>query len=368
MALNDVEDLLQHVASCDSCGQDLEDGDLYRRFESEIGSDSTDWLAVEGMALELLQETKDVRVFVGLIAATLRDPARGLNEFRKAITALRQTLERQGDAVHPRVEGDSPTSGLRARAMAIDELGSPFGTSGDEYQVVARLRLVPLTTAGETFTFRDLMIMRGELANVEIDESEKSERESAFQAAISQTVSRDRERLAALAEDAEESLRELEAIDRSFAERKLEVTGVPSLELEALTDQLQTMASEIAKHLPSEAAAPVDPAIAEGAVQLDAGGDASVASVAPVAASSNGAAPSAAGGLDQIRTRADVLAALEAIQTYYREHEPSSPVPMLLQRAGRFVNMNFVDIVQDIAGDNIDNMQVIFGSRDGSDD
>jgi type VI secretion system protein ImpA len=50
-----------------------------------------------------------------------------------------------------------------------------------------------------------------------------------------------------------------------------------------------------------------------------------------------------------INNRDDVINALERINQYYRKNEPSSPIPLLLDRAKRLVKMDFYEIVQDLA-------------------
>jgi len=51
----------------------------------------------------------------------------------------------------------------------------------------------------------------------------------------------------------------------------------------------------------------------------------------------------------QIRSREDVVRQLESICAYYRQVEPSSPVPVLLRRAQKLVNMNFLQVVQELS-------------------
>jgi type VI secretion system protein ImpA len=45
----------------------------------------------------------------------------------------------------------------------------------------------------------------------------------------------------------------------------------------------------------------------------------------------------------------DVAQALERICEYYRKHEPSSPIPLLLQRAKRLISKDFLEIIRDLA-------------------
>ena len=47
--------------------------------------------------------------------------------------------------------------------------------------------------------------------------------------------------------------------------------------------------------------------------------------------------------------------------TTYIRHEPTSPVPLLLQRGKRLVTMSFMDILHDLLPDSIQTMQKITG-------
>jgi hypothetical protein len=66
-------------------------------------------------------------------------------------------------------------------------------------------------------------------------------------------------------------------------------------------------------------------------------------------------APQAGGGRrsGKIDSRDDVISALDAIGDYYRRREPSSPVPLALQRARNWVTLDFLTILKDIAPDSI---------------
>lgn len=55
----------------------------------------------------------------------------------------------------------------------------------------------------------------------------------------------------------------------------------------------------------------------------------------------------------KIESRDDVMQALDAIADYYRRREPSSPVPLALQRARNWVTLDFMAILKDIAPESI---------------
>ena len=62
--------------------------------------------------------------------------------------------------------------------------------------------------------------------------------------------------------------------------------------------------------------------------------------------------------LDSIASRADVIKAMDAICTYLEHHEPTNPAPLLVHKAKRLMGMSFVEIVQDMSPDGIN--QVMF--------
>ena len=97
--------------------------------------------------------------------------------------------------------------------------------------------------------------------------------------------------------------------------------------------------------------------VAEGAASPEdsAAGDAAGETRAP--------AKKAAGLSGAIQTRAEVIKALDLICAYYRDHEPSSPVPLILQRAQRLVDKDFMTIMTDLTPDSLKQIEVITGIK-----
>jgi type VI secretion system protein ImpA len=56
-----------------------------------------------------------------------------------------------------------------------------------------------------------------------------------------------------------------------------------------------------------------------------------------------------------------VLRALDQVLEYYRAHEPSSPVPLLVKRAKRLVSMSFLDAIKDLAPTGLKELQAVAG-------
>jgi type VI secretion system protein ImpA len=49
-----------------------------------------------------------------------------------------------------------------------------------------------------------------------------------------------------------------------------------------------------------------------------------------------------------VRTRQEAIAALDAVAEYFKRAEPSSPVPIFIDRAKRLVSKNFLEVLADI--------------------
>jgi type VI secretion system protein ImpA len=60
------------------------------------------------------------------------------------------------------------------------------------------------------------------------------------------------------------------------------------------------------------------------------------------------AAGVAGGGGHSIESRADVVRVIQSIIDYYSKHEPGSPIPLVLERAKGWVDMDFLSILNDI--------------------
>ena len=69
----------------------------------------------------------------------------------------------------------------------------------------------------------------------------------------------------------------------------------------------------------------------------------------------------ARGSRGDIVSREDVIRALDKICVYYERNEPSSPVPLLLQRCRRLVTLSFVDILKDLAPDSMKQIEMVAG-------
>jgi type VI secretion system protein ImpA len=65
-----------------------------------------------------------------------------------------------------------------------------------------------------------------------------------------------------------------------------------------------------------------------------------------------------------IRTRDDATRALDAIAAFFRTNEPSSPIPLLLERAKRLVAKDFLEVLAELAPEALAPARAASGVRD----
>jgi len=69
-------------------------------------------------------------------------------------------------------------------------------------------------------------------------------------------------------------------------------------------------------------------------------------------------------GVGSIKSRDDAIRALDAVSAFFRKNEPSSPVPIFVERAKRLVAKDFLEVLKDVAPDGLDQAKRVGGIRD----
>jgi type VI secretion system protein ImpA len=114
--------------------------------------------------------------------------------------------------------------------------------------------------------------------------------------------------------------------------------------------------------------APVEPSMTEASPSASGVAPAGEANAAQAAGrtGSNGAEPVRLTG--DFTTREDVIRALDKICEYYRRYEPSSPVPLFLNRAKRLASKSFLEILRDLTPDALNQALSLGGISDAEPD
>jgi type VI secretion system protein ImpA len=285
-----------------------------------VAAEDPDFKAVADRALEVLERSHDLRAAIHLAHARLR--LEGLPGFAAALGYVARCLDEFWDSCHPqldREDGDDPTMRVNAVRALVDTTG-----------VLRALSLTPLAqsrTLGR-FALRDIAIARGE-ASLPADMAEPPDMR-AIAAAFQDT---DAETLRSTRAGAAAALEAADAIAMRFD------TMIPGLgpDLGPLQTALRRILNALAEAVGED---PETEGEAEGATDAPA---------------------RRGGGGGEVETRADVLAALDRIIAYYEKNEPTSPLPLLLARAKRLVNADFLTIIRELAPSGLDNVNLIAG-------
>lgn len=295
-----------------------------------VPAEEPNWRALEEQAALLLARTKDLRIGAVIVKARLRQA--GLPGLASGIALLRALCERYWENLYPQIDTDGDAT---ARLTALRELC-------DKQRVLAWLRNLPLlqVPALGAFTLKDLTAPVGEAANGGGRDVGK------IDAAFAQC---DLSHLQAQVNALQDTLNDLGAIESWVVDKLGAHRSVSFDELRALLEPMhRLLRARLALRAPAQA-----PATEAGVMQ---------AAVSPAA---NGNAQARAAGPLDVRTRDDVQRVLDVLCLYYEQHEPSSPVPLLLRRARRLSAMNFMEILRDLAPAGTPEAEVIRG-REGT--
>ncbi len=301
-----------------------------------IAGEEPDFRDVETRALALLDRSHDIRIAVMLADARLN--TKGLTGFADAVAYIRRCLEERWDTCHPILDADD-NNDATMRCNAVRGLAGISTT-------LRYLRRTPLTQS-RTFGRLNLMNIQQGYGEVALAEGQSAEFDRAgVNAAFADT---NPETLAATLAAARQILSDLTAIDKQIGRK---ASGV-----DFSIDDAIKMAKVIVRHVGEHV---VSDTPAEEAPEDEAEEDRDVAPVA--------AAPRRAGGggglSGAVETAADAKAALDRVIEYFKRYEPSSPVPIILERAKRLVGADFMAIMKDMAPLGLENVRMIGGIDD----
>jgi type VI secretion system protein ImpA len=340
VAAIDIDSILAPIGPDDLCGPNLEYDPAFAELdrlalgkpEQQIGAtlvpaEAADWRTVQKSALALLARSKDLRVAGQLTKALVRTS--GWPGFAAGVTVLRGLVERYWEGLHPRLDpddGNDPTMRMNVLAGLTD---------GALLSAVRALPLVSSRTFGR-LSLRDVEVAAGELpAPTETNPATTGSLDGAI-------ADCDLEGLEETATAARACAEALEGLEASLTAR-VGAGAVPSLgRLTTLVGKATGfLGMALARRRPSEA-------VTDGP-----GGDSSGNLAGPGVSTSGG-----------ISSRDDVVRALDRICAYYARYEPSSPIPMFMQRCKRLVTMSFVDIVKELVPDGVNQVETLRG-REG---
>lgn len=341
----DIESLLAPTAQESPCGPNLEYEQPFLSLmalaqgkpEKQIGdvvvpAEMPDWGAVSQQAQALLVHTKDLRVAILLVRAMTRtEHLPGLLRGLKLVHGL---LERYWDGLHPVPNPDDPEDiVIRFNALAL--LVDPQAVLLD-----VRCALVVASGPHGRVSVRDALIGIGKILPA------KGETVMSYQQienAIADAAAKDPVQVRA----ASECVDMVGAVSAFLSSRS---GAYPGLDLNPLLGLLKPVAQLCNSVMAQFAAPPQAEAAAQDGPRPPENANAATPAFSVTTP-------------QQIRSRDDAMRMLDAVCSYYENAEPGNPAPLLIRRAQRLMNKSFVEIMQDLAPDSLDQIRRIAGLK-----
>jgi type VI secretion system protein ImpA len=328
-----LDELLQPVTADAPGGTNLEyspefaelDRSAAGKPERQVGTSvipavEPDWRSLIEQSCALLKSTKDLRIAAHLVRALVR--VQGFPGLADGLVLLREMVERYWDVFYPRLDPEDdhdPTS--RVSVMA--------GLTHRE--MIQTIRATPIleTKGFGAITLRDIE------AAGQSSSGGPSPQAASVEAAFQQAPMADLIQAAQAVQRCSDEARKLVEVWRT----RLDGAGPDFTEFRGLLEYARRFVEErVALRQPAQNG--IDQGTQSAAHQGGAGR-----------------------GTSDLRSREDVMRALDGICAYYVRNEPSSPVPLLIERCKRLVTMSFIDIVQDMLPDSVATIKTIAGKR-----
>ena len=324
--MTDIDELLNEAPTAQPCGpemtyaaeflalEQLARGKIEQQYgDTIIPAEDPDWQSVESSALQLLKQSKDMRV-AGLLCRSWTN-TEGFVGLACGLELMGALLEKYWDHIHPLPEDGDYFMRMNAVAMLNDVTG-----------LLRELRQTEFLASNVGhFTVRDAeALARGQRA------------ESNAQLTLDQL------RLG-LAHAREQGHPQLLAVPRAkeALEKLVRLCGekLPHHQQPDLAN-IQSLATLLNALLPKEeheVGAPADPADSPAAI-----------TTRPAA------------GLE-IRSRDDAIRQLVKIAEFLESTEPTNPASLLIRRSAKLMGMSFIDILRELAPQSLQQIEVITG-------
>jgi type VI secretion system protein ImpA len=347
VAIN-IDEYLRDLSGENVCGDDLRYDAEFIRLEQDIkgkpGQEMGDtiieavppnWRDIKKQSEVLLSRSIDLSILVFYLRALIvLEGFSGLEDGLELITAV---VEKRWDSLYPLLDPDDdndPTERINILGVLCD-----FDT------FLKPLQQIPLLEAKSVgkFNFRDITIASGKSTATG---SEKNVSQATIDAAVQDSEVENLQQNFQAIGSSLDYLNQLETMITDY----VGISQAPSFaELRNfLKDAKVILSTALGKKGVSH----------DGSSQLDAEEESQESSGA---GSSNAPSQSVSGAINNDQ---DVIKVLKLVCDYYRKNEPSSPVPMLVDRALRLVGKSFMDALKDIAPAGVDEAKIISGIQD----
>jgi type VI secretion system protein ImpA len=341
----DITTLLEPIAAASPCGADLEYTAEFAALqvtatakpEQQVGAtivpaSGPDWHDVVERSASLLKRTHDLRIACRLTQALLH--VSGVPGLSAGLALVRGYLLTRWDALYPRPDADDDHDpAIRVNALAL------LCNVGAIIHPLRERTLLHSSIAGAV-SLRS--IARASGAEAAAENAGTTPGMAEIEAAFDAMPLPD---LQALVSAATQARQDASTIESELARR---VGSAKALDFDALIKALAEIETIAAPRLARRAAAAAErPAedIGEAPAGEPEAQDAPALHHGPTCIGT----PNAKGARGPLRNRADVLQALRDTCRYFEQHEPCHPVPILLERAQRWIAMDYMALLRDLA-------------------
>jgi type VI secretion system protein ImpA len=295
-----------------------------------------EWKTVKKMALSVAARTRDLRVAIILLRSVMA--MHGMEGAADGLVLVKRMLEERWDFVHPQLDPDDdndPTMRINCLASLAD--GPSFVR---EFKEVAFITLPGLGP----FNVRQLEYSTGEATP---REGQQKHELSTLHASMADIPA---EQMKLTMERCQAAFDAIKGIEAALSSH---VGASNMLNLDSIIRPVKKARDFVAAQMAGEEVALADGAAGESAA------------AGPASGGGTGRAVAISG---EIASRDDVSRMIDKICTYYSKYEPSSPVPILLQRAKRLVPKTFLEIMEDLTPDGLGQLQVFSGAPPQNDE
>lgn len=331
MDMSSVELWLQPLPDSDEpCGKDLEyDSDFLELNRVAQGKPETqfaageppDWGAVLEKSEALLGRTRDLRIALLWLRAVVN--LRGFSALSPGLRLIEGLLSNFWERLHPLCDPDDGDPYARANALAM--LPDPDGLLGDLRQCV----LFNLRGTGSVRVRSVLVALNQMAAKAEETPLSREQLEQMIVSAIAENPD--------LGDQPQKAMAAVKALAAVMNDR-FGVSAAP--DLRPLLDLLKGVQSLM----------PTQP--------VDVTGDADVEHGAPNQGIGDIRPKGALGG---ISSRDDAVRAIDMVCEYLDRTEPTNPAQLLLRRARRLINHNFLQLIKELAPEALNEAARVMG-------
>lgn len=345
----DIESYLTEIEPENVCGEDLEYDAEFIAFEQEvhgkeeqtmgdsvIEAEPPNWREVIKKAEKLLSRTRDLRIFVNYLRALTE--TQSLLGLADGMHLLKSVMEKHWEEIHPQLDPDDdndPTERINI-LMALCDFESFLNP-------LHKIPLIESKALGK-FNLRDIQIANGSVTASKSEEETELPQLATIEGAFQECEVETLKKLANAASNVLADLNQME----SFITEQVGVNEAASFtELRAVLKEINTIFAEQVERRGLN-----EPVVNEEEDEV----------TSLSAAEQTGSAKPVKTAPPGINNNQDVIKSLSLIADYYKKNEPSSPIPLLLERVNRLVGKSFMEVLQDMAPNGVEQVEFLSGA------